>query len=279
MTKHKISHLEWHVAHGCNLTCEGCAHFSNHGHGGLVKYDDLKLWYDTWSPRLAPETIDLLGGEPLLNKEIYKIIELTRKSWDHESLECLNLQTNGFLLDRYPDLPLVLKDNNCKITLSQHGDSENYNKSFLPAQQILLEWAEKYQIDVEIVPCHTYWFEIYKGYGNNMMPYEDNDPEESWNNCITGQDCFQLLDNKIYKCCMLAYLPYQAKKYKLSPKWDHYLTYAPLTSDCTDDAIIEFFNKKAESYCGMCPKNPRQITTNDPTTPRAHYEKINLIRQ
>ena len=275
MSKLKISHLEWHVAHSCNLTCVGCGHFSNHRHTGIVKYDELESWYKSWAHRLDPETIDILGGEPLLNKDIYNILFLTRKYWP--DCENLNLQTNGFLLYKYPDLPKVLEETNISISLSKHSTKEAYMKKFAPAEELLLQWKKDYNIKAEVAPCHTYWFEIYKGYGNNMMPYEDNDAQKSWDNCITGQDCFQLLDNEIYKCAPLAYLPFQKKLYNLSPKWDPYLKYKPITADCTDKELAEFFARGCESFCSMCPSNPKRMDQQgDPTTPRSHYENIKI---
>ena len=58
-----ISHLEWHVAHACNFTCENCCHFSNHGHSVPVTYEQIEQWYDSWAHRIAPKTIDILGRE------------------------------------------------------------------------------------------------------------------------------------------------------------------------------------------------------------------------
>ena len=81
----------------------------------------------------------------------------------------------------------------------------------------------------------------------------------------------------IYKCAPLAYLPMTADMYNLSDKWSHYLTYSPITPDCTDEELQEFFNRKAESFCGMCPKNPQLLSRqNDPRLPKKHYEKIPL---
>ena len=72
----EIPHIEWHIAHSCNLTCYGCGHFSNHAHKGIVKYDELETWYKTWSEKILPKHASLLGGEPLLNKDIYRILKL-----------------------------------------------------------------------------------------------------------------------------------------------------------------------------------------------------------
>ena len=139
----KVSHLEWHVAHACNFTCEQCCHFSNHGHNIPVEYDEIKQWYNNWSHRIAPATIDILGGEPLLNKRICDIVELTRKKWDKPSLEKLDITTNGVLLYKYPDLPKVLRDNNCGLKISKHGTNAEYNDLWKSIENIALEWKEQ----------------------------------------------------------------------------------------------------------------------------------------
>lgn len=271
MSKIKISHLEWHVTHYCNLTCQGCLHFSDYGHEGSTDYETLKDWYKKWSPRLAPNTIDILGGEPLLNKDILKIISLTREYWDDPYLERLNLQSNGLLLDRFPDLPKVLKEANCSISLSQHSDDPVYNKLFEKAKDTLKQWQEEYGIETNVFDFHSFWMKTYHGYGNDMEPYEDNNPEESWNNCPTGQDCFQIHEGSIYKCSPLAYLPMQKNKVNLSSKWNFYLTYTPLSPDASDDEVLEFFSRKAEKYCSMCPASPELFKKPSPLTPRKKF--------
>ena len=78
----RIPHLEWHVAHACNFTCDGCGHMSNHGHRGVISLKEINRWYDIWAHRLDPIDIAVLGGEPLLNKEVYDILYLTKESWN-----------------------------------------------------------------------------------------------------------------------------------------------------------------------------------------------------
>lgn len=122
-------------------------------------------------------------------------------------------------------------------------------------------------------PCgiHNTWFKTYQGFGDHMLPYEDLNAEASWDHCVAGQDCFQQLNGDIYKCLPLAYLPLQKEKYTLSSKWDHYLTYQPLSATSTEQEVMEFFDRKAESCCGMCPKSPQMFQKNSPLLPRKYY--------
>jgi hypothetical protein len=65
----------------------------------------------------------------------------------------------------------------------------------------------------------------------------------------------------------------QAEKYQLSEKWDPYLKYVPLHPECSDEEIVEFFNRKAESVCAMCPAYQTKIIKEDPMLPISYWEK------
>jgi len=54
--------LELHVAHGCNLSCESCSHYSNHAHSGIVSLEDADHWMALWSNRVSVKRFALLGG-------------------------------------------------------------------------------------------------------------------------------------------------------------------------------------------------------------------------
>ena len=272
-----VPHLEWHAAHSCNLTCESCSHLSNHHVGGLVELEQLKEWFGLWTDKIVPLKLAVLGGEPLLNKRIVDIVKLSREMWATTPGQIFELVTNGFLLDNYPDLPQALADTDCKLTISYHGKTENYNKKFQSVLETAKQWQQQWGIQVRTeipnLESEGIWQRVFNGYGNHMMPYQHNDPKSSWNNCPTGQNCFQLVNGKIYKCAPLAYLPLQLTKYKLHQSWDHYLSYQPLLSGASQDDIRRFFNRGAESHCAMCPSKPVKFAKRDPTMPIAFYEK------
>lgn len=102
-----LENLEIHVAHGCNLACESCSHYSNQGHAGLLGLDEADRWMRLWNQRLRPSTFSLLGGEPSIHPQLPEFVALSRRRWPHAKLR---LVTNGFFLHRHPTLPLVLRD-------------------------------------------------------------------------------------------------------------------------------------------------------------------------
>lgn len=281
----EISHLEWHITHNCNLTCEGCMHFTNHGHNWFVGVEELKTWYSHWNKRISPFSMSILGGEPLLHKDLIEIIYLTKEMWQQPKREgsYFELVTNGLLLDKelHKDLPKALKDTNCILSLSIHSTPENekYAKKLNDSINLLNEWKKTYDLNIVYSDMYHDWYKSYNGYGINSEPFEGNDPDESWKYCRTGQNCFQLYKENIYKCCMTAYLSLQKEKYgdMLSKKWNPYLKYVPLKPGCTDEEIVEFFNRKAESVCAMCPNYPEYLPfqKNDPLISVSFYENMN----
>jgi|ETNvirnome_6_100_1030635.scaffolds.fasta_scaffold19804_2 MoaA/NifB/PqqE/SkfB family radical SAM enzyme len=299
----EIPHLEWHISHSCNLSCESCIHFTNHNHSEVVSIEKLKEWYSLWNKKVSPKRMILLGGEPFLNKNIIDIVYLTKEMWTQPKESNYWITTNGLLLENYPDLPKALRDTKCMLQISIHGDEskKEYYKRIKKVFSLIEDWEKKYNI--KFVECNTDeefqklqptedetyviyrdmvsdWTRAYDGFGINSAPFEDNNIKQSWDNCVAGQKCFQLYEGKIYKCCMTAYLNLQKNKYGnvLSKKWDPYLKYKPLESNCSDEDIINFFKKEEEPVCGMCPSNPQMFSKKDPTLPVSFYEKNNKLK-
>mgnify|MGYP001182432045 FL=1 len=275
-----VPHLEWHVTHNCNLSCEGCTHFTNHGHNWTVSLDELKTWFSSWNKKISPRRLAILGGEPLIHKDIVEIVKITHEMWTQPDNSYFELVTNALLIDpeRHKDLPKVLQDTKCTLYISNHSKSEEYDKKLISSLKIIERWKDKYDFEVLIGDWTSNWYKAYKGFGTTFEPFEDNNPQKSWDECIAGQTCFQLYNNRIFKCCMTAYLSLQKEKYKdkLSKKWDPYLKYMPLEPGATESEILEFFQRGAESICGMCPANPKKFHHRDPLLPTSFYEKNNF---
>jgi len=251
-----IKHLELHLAHSCNLTCESCSHYSNQGHKGILSLEQADDWMTSWNRRISPKTFSLLGGEPTIHPNLPEFLLLARRRWPSAALR---LVTNGFFLHHHPTLPQVLgNDPNACLYLSIHHNAEEYSEKIKPIRTLLKSWVEHYGIAVAHYDSHTNWTRRYHGFGNAMQPFADDQPRRSWENC-RARFCPQLFEGKIWKCGPLAYLKLQDAKYQLSANWQPYLSYAPLEPGCSDEALEEFFSREEESHCGMCPANPQRF--------------------
>lgn len=260
-----IERLEMHVTHSCNLSCESCCHYSNHNHNGHIDVSEAETWMSAWRGRFIVNEFILLGGEPTINPELVKFIPLVRKYWPEAKL---TIVTNGFFLNRHPDLPQALADyGNAQIALSVHHDSSMYRIRLQPILDLIKKWKQDYGISIVVADSHKNWTRRYLGYGNSMLPFEDNDARKSWEIC-PARDCKQLFDGKLWKCAPIAYLRLQKLKFDISHKWDLYLNYTPLSPTSDNQALIEFTRCEDESICSMCSAKRRDFELPNPMTSR-----------
>ena len=247
-----IFNLQLHVAHACNLSCDFCTHYSNHGHKGIVSLEQAREWLDGWKHRLNPHEFVLLGGEPTVHPQLAEFVSLSREAWPNTEIRLI---TNGFFLDRHPDLPRVLAEvKNSLLVLSIHHDSPEYLEKVEPAIRLVRQWEQEHDFRAEIRSSDQEWMRLYQGSGSDTEPFDDGDPRTSWKNCVT-RHCTQLFEGKLWKCPPLAYLRLQKEKYGagFSSGWDPYLKYEGLAPSVSDAELQAFTARKAESYCGMCP--------------------------
>jgi len=159
--------------------------------------------------------------------------------------------TNGLLLDRHEDIKSVLVENDIYLSISMHAFTPEYLSKIKPIQDLMNSWQND-GVKVHWKDSVSNWTRRYKGWGDTLKPFEDRDPESSWSIC-KGKYCVQLFRSKLWKCAPLAYLNLQKEKYNLGTVWDEYLKYQGLPATATLDEIVEFYERKAESYCSMCP--------------------------
>lgn len=288
MKKLVIPKLDMHIADSCNLHCEQCDHFSNYKFTKVFSCDIIKSWCEPWSKRILPRAFHILGGEPLMNKEVVDIVYSMREIWPSSEIV---LWSNGLLAKNFPDLPKALKETNTRLEITNHStaNSQAYDRKFQESIEVLKEWYVEYQPNItihdnaghhakfgmengqfvvythhiDVGPEGTSWERFYHGYGKNIRPYNDGDPQASWDNCTSK--CPQLYEGRIHKCAPLTFLPLMDRKFGLSEEWKPYLEYTGLSPVCTDEELVGFFNKGAEAFCGMCPINrPKFISKHNP---------------
>jgi len=263
--------LDVHLANACNLHCDGCNHWSNYNFKEIFSNEVLYKWAKPWAKRLSPERINLLGGEPLLNKECEQIISTYRELFPDSVIK---LFTNGLLLSKQEWLYECLKRNNIVLVITFHSKNKVYKAKFKKELQFLQTWGKAKliketwfrkvynikKVEVEIRYMSGHWYKTYKGNGINAVPYTDNNPSKSWENCIS-KDSMQLYNGNLFKCGPIAYLNDFLDKYGLKNKseWKSYSKYKGLTPNCTDNELNKFLKRKDEFICNMCPANPEKM--------------------
>ncbi len=262
--KIEIANLEFHAAHACNLYCAQCSHYSNFHTGGIVSVEEARENFEAWHNRLAPKQIAILGGEPTLNPDLIRIIELARESFPNASGLFV---TNGFFLGRHPDLPRALIDNGFRLDVSQHGNALAYRARFNEVLQRLSEWRAEYPaLKITVRESHKGWRQQYQIVDGKPMPFGSS-PRAAWNICLQ-RTCTQLYKRFLWKCPALAYFAMMERKLRLEsmPDWQLFRDYQACRPTATDEEVRAFFATREIPQCGLCPSRKIPFRHVDPTT-------------
>lgn len=259
-----------HLTHNCNLTCDGCSDMTNIGLNWMITKEEFISWTKNWAGRIIPDQIHLVGGEPTLHKDLEEFLYLSRELWGEK--QKITLFSNGFFVHLHPNLGKTSKETNISIDIALHSKKEDYLRKLKDNILLMKKWRKEEGSEINFSdftekgsgfnPTGRTWRRIYKGYGASMLPYEDNDPQVSWENCwMDGARCFQLYEGNLWKCPPITYLREAKKKYGdlLSEKWDPYLAYEPLKPDCSDEELMKFWKSECLSICSMCPSKKTYI--------------------
>lgn len=255
-----IDQIEFHITHTCNFKCDGCAHYSNYGVKGFIPFVEGARWLIDWSQRLSPERFKILGGEPTLHTELISYVKLVGDLWPKASRV---LTTNGYFLDRHPQLPEVLASTDTLLYLTFHSNDPIYLRKIVPITRTWSKLSRSYGFRFEVGDGREVWLKSYKGIGNMMSPYNEGAQRASWETCIS-KFCSQLHQNRIWKCPCLAYLNTISERFALDlrPEWQPYLAYNGIGLDASDQELELFLKLQDEHYCNMCPSKPVQIDKN-----------------
>lgn len=116
-----LDYFEYEVTGACNLNCRGCGHFSNISEGAASEYNlqnldrDLKRMSELFD---HVRVIHILGGEPLLSKNLASMVKLTRQYFKKSILRVV---TNGLLVrSMSEELIEALVDNDVNLWISTY---------------------------------------------------------------------------------------------------------------------------------------------------------------
>lgn len=230
--RRRIPYMEYHVADHCNLNCKGCVHFAP-----LVKqevfavFDKVKCDLERLK-YIVPyiDTIRILGGEPLLNKQLPDYLEMTRRLYP---LAEINIVTNGILFQN-PNATIItaLQQNNIGVDISVYPPM--FKKIDKIASTIMAEG-----ITVTCTPPINDFF----------CPLDQNTGHAKFTK-VHHCNCPNLYDGALYVCPVIAYLRYFNKVFGTNFN-DHdgrIDIYAP---DITFDKLNEELHK-VRVLCDSC---------------------------
>ena len=199
-----LGYFEVHVADHCNLNCKNCCHFSSisdkHFYDLAQFNSDMARLSEFTKGRV--NDIRIMGGEPLLNPDINKYFDITRKYFKKSRIRVI---TNAILLDRMDeDFWKNLSKNAVVIEVTLYKVNIDWKS--------ILSKASKYGIEIIhygklVETFHNINLDL-KGSMTNFMRCRE---------CFCG-GCYNLLDGKLYVCPIAAYVKYFNKAFNQNIK-------------------------------------------------------------
>lgn len=232
----RVKQIEYHVVDACNLACEFCTHYSNFkGPANVKSLEECESEWSVWSKVIKPDRFHIIGGEPLLNKQIVEIVRLAFRLWPET---IIYLYSNGLLLKNHPGLRGALKGG--RYALGLHYCDERDRKT----EEFVRKFFLGSGVSVDVVDGAQGWLQFYEFKNGVPVPYDDKNQRASWECCIAAQQgCLVLRNERLWKCPQVAF----ADRAGIAHWFDGYESCLP-----TDD-IEKWLAKEDEACCGRCP--------------------------
>lgn len=209
-----IDRLEFYITNVCNLTCSGCNRYNNYKFSGWWSWEEAEPVLTRWAEKIEINHPVILGGEPLLNRDIVKWITGLRRLWPRRA--GVQIQSNGTRLDMIPGLYEVIDHNNW-IGISLHSPEHKEAlfariRNFLkhpivetedPTHPIGSRWQF---VDANKKYIHVWAYDKFVQSNilelpNGRFGLYNSDPEVAHENCTFRRfKNYHMINGQIYKC-------------------------------------------------------------------------------
>lgn len=236
-----MSQIEMAGSEKCNLNCRACSHYCTaKTEQKKIDLEKLQNTLEALKSKCDIPVFYITGGEPLLNQDLDKLVEVIANVFDKSDLRIVS---NGLLVDRQkPNLWECLKKNNVTYQMSGYPPTLDKKDTIV---SILANAGVKYQFRDDV---HFFYAFLSKRNNNNSRI--------SISKCVSSS-CRYLEDTRIYKC------PESHLIGNLKKQYPEQIDIMPDGGvDVYDDAFSEKIKKLNEpiEMCTHCSENPKKVT-------------------
>lgn len=220
-----INSLDLVLTERCTLKCANCSNLMQYYKSPINSPEDLLI--DSLSNILnsidSLNELRLIGGEPLINKSIYKIIQIADQS---NKIENLVVYTNGTILPKRKDLEMISGIKGLVFKISDYG--LNLSRQIDSLTKLLNE----YNIFTIREPINT-WTD-----SGRIMNLNRSNKElyDVFGQCCV-KDCLTLLHGKLFMC------PFSANLYNLDNEKYSYVNYINIK-----EIDLNFLKKEIKNF-------------------------------
>ena len=232
--------IEVNLADHCNLNCKFCDHFSpiaNEFYLDIETFEnDIKRLSKLTNGNLGG--LSLVGGEPLLNKNICEFLKIARKHFKNTAIDIV---TNGILLDNNEKLWQAIKENDITLYITTYPININFEKFDKKAKELNIKYERFYMFGTkatEKVSVH------------HPFNQEGNVNKNDFIQCYHFNRCITLRLGKIYTCPIIPYSEHFNKYFNQNLKIEK-TDYIDIYNAKSFDEIAQFCATRP-SFCKYC---------------------------
>ena len=236
-----LGYFLYEIAHHCNINCKSCDHCAPLAKEEFADFDvfknDLIRMGEIFS---HIDLIGIMGGEPLLNKDVLKFLEETRKIFP---LSNIVLFTNGILLLNQPkSFWETLFKNKISVLVTVYRLNINYKK--------MKEIAQKYKVSIGFKPN----LEFCKA-PLDITGSQDNN--ERIKDCYQANHCATLDNGRLFRCSLVTSSKHFNEFFSQNLKIENGDFLDIHQKSLTDEQIVEYFSNPLP-FCRYCKLNERK---------------------
>ena len=244
--------FEYHLSEHCNLNCKGCDHFSPLAEPRFTNFDTFEKDIERMSELFnkKAKSIHILGGEPLLNKDVCKFMKKTRECFPDANLTEIRVISNGILVNSMPEeFWRTLHDYNIILSVTKYPLQLNYD--------LMFENAKKYNVQFEFydnTDKEQIWYNI------KLQEDGKKDARKSFYKCFVSNNCIMLKNGKLYTCTLIPNIEHFNKHFNknLQVCEEDYIDIYKVKNK---EEIFDFLSKPAP-FCRYCNPDIKDYSLN-----------------
>jgi len=236
-----LGYFLYEIAHHCNINCASCDHCAPLAKEEFVDFEIFKKDIKRMSEIFFHiDLIGIMGGEPLLNKDVLKILDHTRKIFPSSNIV---LFTNGSLLLSQPKTFWGnLNKNNIVVAVTVYKLKIDYRK--------IKETAERFNVKIGFKPNFDFCKSPF-----NLSGTEDN--RDKIKDCFQGNHCATLENGKLFRCSVAPSSRHLNNYFKTDLKLSENDYLNIHQNSVNSQQITEYFSHSIP-FCRYCSLNKRQ---------------------
>jgi len=181
-----LDYVEFYITNVCNLNCPNCNRCNNYNFSGHTYWMDYIQEHQKWSQILKPNTIGILGGEPMTNPDFLLWVKGIADLWPRSKIKII---TNGTQLSRWSDLYTTLLEHKDRMILEVNCHNlDTKNNLYRSIMDFLDETVAPPRIMIN-TNVHNLWNACYQNI---------RDPD--WPDCSTMDKFFDLPIDIQHEC-------------------------------------------------------------------------------